>query len=78
MIPKKIAADKEELQWTLAYDQLTEKRPLHLITEEQPEEIISFRYNVENQFSFREYLDRFFPLKSKDEIPEAAERDKAN
>ena len=43
MVSKKVAADKEELQWVLAYDQITEKKPTHLQTEEQPEEIISFR-----------------------------------
>eukprot|EP00347_Sterkiella_histriomuscorum_P008273 403345711 len=68
MISKKIAADKEELQWTLAYDQLTEKKPDHLVTEEQPEEIISYK----------DYLDRYFPLKSKTEIPDPLERDRAN
>jgi hypothetical protein len=28
MVSKKVAADKEELLWVLAYDQLSEKKPI--------------------------------------------------
>lgn len=45
-------------------DQLTEVRP----TLDDHSEVLSFR----------EYLDRFFPLKSAQEIPDAHERNKAN
>ena len=40
MLLKKVGAT-EELVWTLAYDQLTEKKP-EVKTEEQPEEIINY------------------------------------
>ena len=45
-------------------DQLTEIRP---IMEDQTEVL-----------SFKEYLDRFFPLKTAQEIPDANDRSNAN
>jgi len=63
MVTKKVG-QVEETQWQYVSDQLTEVRPA---LEDQSEVL-----------SFREYLDRFFPQKSAQEIPDANERNKAN
>jgi len=54
----------EETQWQYVSDQLTEIRP----TMEDQTEVLSFK----------EYIDRFFPLKTAQEIPDANERSNAN
>jgi hypothetical protein len=49
-VPKKVNG-VEELQWTYVSDQLTEHRP---VLEDSKDEVMSYR----------EYLDRLFPLKT--------------
>lgn len=54
----------EETQWQYVSDQLTEVRP----TLDDQTEVLSFK----------EYLDRLFPLKTAQEIPDANHRTQAN
>ena len=64
MVPKKVNG-VEELQWIYVSDQLTEIRP---VIEGSQEQVLSYK----------EYLDRFFPLKTAKDIPDANERAHAN
>jgi len=63
LVTKKVG-QAEETQWQYVSDQLTEIRP----TLEDQTEVLSFK----------EYIDRLFPVKSAQEIPDANERGKAN